>query len=127
MRIDVHQHLLSPPLLAALERRGAVPSLRRAGDGWTYRLAGEPDSALPAADADVATRRAQLDADGVDRALVLLSGALGIEYLPAEEAQPLLDAHHAGVAALPSDRFGAWAAAGVAEPDPGAVDALLRG
>lgn len=125
MRIDVHQHLLSPPLLAALERRGAVPSLRRRDDGWTYRLAGEPDSALAAADADVATRVRQLDRDGVDRALVLLSSALGIEHLPAEEAAPLLDAHHAGAAALPADRFGAWAAAGVREPDPGAVTALL--
>jgi 6-methylsalicylate decarboxylase len=125
MRIDVHQHLLSQPLLAALERRGAVPLLRRRDDGWTYRLAGEPDSALPHADADVAARVRQLDADGVDRALVLLSSALGIEHLPAEEAAPLLDAHHGGAAALPPERFGAWAAAGVREPDPGAVEALL--
>lgn len=125
MRIDVHQHLLSQPLLAALERRGAVPSLTRGGDGWTYHLAGEPDSTLPFADADLAVRAGLLDDDGVDRALVLLSSALGIEHLPAEEAAPLLDAYHDGAAALPSERFGAWGAAGVHEPDPGAVDALL--
>jgi predicted TIM-barrel fold metal-dependent hydrolase len=125
MRIDVHQHLLSQPLLAALERRGAVPFLERSSDGWTYRLAGEPDSALPRADADPAARVRQLDGDGVDRALVLLSAALGIEHLPAEEAAPLLDAYHDGAAALPADRFGAWAAAGVREPDPDGVSALL--
>ncbi|MDO8214120.1 hypothetical protein [Conexibacter sp. CPCC 206217] len=125
MRIDVHQHLLSQPLLAALERRGAVPSLTRGHAGWTYHLAGEPDSALPFADADPRTRVAQLDDDGVDRALVALSSALGIEHLPAEQAQPLLDAYHDGAAALPRDRFGAWAAVGVHEPDPATVDALL--
>lgn len=125
MRIDVHQHLLSQPLLAALERRGAVPSLTRGHDGWTYHLAGEPDSALAFADADTRARVAQLDDDGVDRALVALSSALGIEHLPAEQAQPLLDAYHDGAAALPRDRFGAWAAVGVHEPDPAAVDALL--
>ncbi|MDW5596560.1 amidohydrolase family protein [Conexibacter stalactiti] len=125
MRIDVHQHLLSQPLLAALERRGAVPSLTRGGDGWTYHLAGEPDSALPFADADLAVRAGQLEDDGVDRALVLLSSALGIEHLPAEEAAPLLDAYHDGAAALPSERFGAWGAVGVHQPDPSAVDALL--
>ncbi|ADB49747.1 amidohydrolase family protein [Conexibacter woesei] len=125
MRIDVHQHLLSPPLLAALARRGAAPSLTRRGDGWTFHLDGEPDSQLAAADADARTRAGQLDGDGVDRALVLLSSALGIEHLPAEEAAPLLDAYHDGAAALPSERFGAWGAIGVREPDPGAVDALL--
>jgi hypothetical protein len=125
MRIDVHQHLLSQPLLAALERRGAVPSLSRAADGWTYHLAGEPDSALPAADADARERTALLDGDGVDRALVLLSSALGIEHLPAEEAQPLLDAWHDGAAALPAERFGAWAAIAVDDPDPAFVGPLL--
>jgi hypothetical protein len=125
MRIDVHQHLLSQPLLAALERRGAVPSLTRGHDGWTYHLAGEPDSTLPFADADTRARGEQLDDDGVDRALVLLSSALGIEHLPAEEALPLLDAYHEGAAGLPRKRFGAWAAVAVREPDPAAVDALL--
>lgn len=125
MRIDVHQHLLSQPLLAALERRGAVPFLERSAHGWTYHLAGEPDSALPQADADVAARVHQLDGDGVDRALVLLSAALGIEHLPVEEAAPLLSAYHDGAAALPADRFGAWAAAGVREPDPDGAAALL--
>lgn len=125
MRVDVHQHLLSPPLLAALARRGAAPSLTRRDDGWTFHLDGEPDSQLADADADAGTRAGQLDGDGVDRALVLLSSALGIEHLPAEEAAPLLDAYHDGAAALPSERFGAWGAIGVREPDPAAVDALL--
>lgn len=99
--------------------------MSRGHDGWTYHLAGEPDSTLPFADADARARTGLLDDDGVDRALVLLSSALGIEHLPADEAQPLLDAYHAGAAALPSERFGAWGAVGVHEPDPAAVDALL--
>lgn len=99
--------------------------MTRGADGWTFHLAGEPDSVLPTADADVRARGGQLADDGVDRALVLLSSALGIEHLPAEEAEPLLDAYHEGAAALPSARFGAWGAVGVSEPDPAAVDALL--
>ena len=49
---------------------------------------------------------------------------LGIEALPAGEAEPLLEAYHDGVAALPA-AFGAWAAVGLAEPDPAALARLL--
>ena len=49
---------------------------------------------------------------------------LGIEALPPGEAEPLLEAYHDGVAALPS-AFGAWAAIGLAAPDPAALARLL--
>ena len=62
--------------------------------------------------------------DGIDLALVALSPPLGIEALPAGEAEPLLAAYHDGVAELPAP-FGAWAAVGLADPDPGAVSRLL--
>jgi 6-methylsalicylate decarboxylase len=49
---------------------------------------------------------------------------LGIEALPAGEAEPLLAAYHDGVAELPAP-FGAWAAVGLVDPDPAAISGLL--
>lgn len=123
-RTDVHQHLLGAPLIAELARRRRPPALVRRRGGWTFRLAGEPDSplSLDATDADL--RHEQLRRDGVDRALVALSGALGVESLPAEEAAPLLEAHQRTTEALPP-RFGAWGALQLEAPDAADVDALL--
>jgi hypothetical protein len=123
-RVDVHQHLIGEPLIAALARRRQPPALRRHRDGWTFRLAGEADSVLSFDATDAQLRREQLGRDGVDRALVALSSALGVETLPAEEAIPLLEAHRRGVEALPA-RFGAWGAVQLEAPDPDDVDALL--
>ncbi len=124
LSLDVHQHLLGEPLLAALAARPTAPAATRGADGWTLHVAGEPDSLLRFRDADAAVRSEQLGADGIDRALVSLSSALGIETLPAEQALPLLDAYHDGVAALP-ERFGAWGAVALDAAEPAAVDALL--
>lgn len=123
-RIDVHQHLLGEPLIAELARRREAPALRRSRGGWTFRLAGEADSALPVAATDAQLRCGELQRDGVDRALVALSSALGVETLPAEEAIPLLEAHQRSVEALPA-RFGAWGAVQLEAPDPAEVDALI--
>ncbi|HXF31017.1 MAG TPA: amidohydrolase family protein [Solirubrobacterales bacterium] len=124
--VDVHQHLLGEPLIEALARRSAAPRLIARREGWTFRLAGEPDSILALAATDAELRRADLEADGIDRALVALSTALGIESLPGEEATALIDAHHAGLEELPVE-FGGWGAVplGEPEPDPAAVDAAL--
>jgi hypothetical protein len=121
---DVHQHLLGEPLIEALARRTAAPRLVRAGDGWTFKLDGEPDSRLDLAAVDVGLRRSEIATGGVDRALIALSTALGIESLPAEEALPLLEAHHLGVEALPPE-FGVWGAVQLEAPDPAEVDAAL--
>ncbi|HKG03974.1 MAG TPA: amidohydrolase family protein [Conexibacter sp.] len=123
-RTDVHQHLLGEPLIAELARRRRPPALIRRRGGWTFRLAGEPDSVLARAAIDPQARQAALNRDGVDRALVALSTALGIETLPAEEAIPLIDAYQRSVDALPA-RFGAWGAVQLDEPDPHAVDVLI--
>jgi predicted TIM-barrel fold metal-dependent hydrolase len=110
--VDVHQHLWSPQLVAALRARREPPYL----DGWTLYLDGEPPYRLPPADHD-AVRRAELAAtDGLGLALVSLSAPIGVEWLPAAEARPLLDAYHEGAAALPAP-FGAWAAACVRDID----------
>jgi hypothetical protein len=122
--VDVHQHLLSEPLIAELARRQRPPALVRRPGGWTFRLAGEPDSVLSFEATDVARRGAELRRDDIDRALVALSTALGIETLPAEEALPLLEAHHLGIEALPAP-FGGWGAVQLEAPDPDEVDAVI--
>jgi predicted TIM-barrel fold metal-dependent hydrolase len=93
-------------------------------DGWTLRAQGEPEAPLDLADHDPDRRATLLDDDGLDRALVAPSTPLGIEALPAAEAEPLLTAYHDGVAELPA-RFGGWAAVGLADPEPAAMEALL--
>jgi hypothetical protein len=122
--IDIHQHLWPEQLLGALSRRREPPMLVRRDEGWGLRLRGEPEAPVDPADHDPDRRAALVRADGLDRALVAPSVPLGIELLPANEAEPLLDAYHQGVAALP-DEFGAWAAVGLAEPDPAALAGLL--
>jgi 6-methylsalicylate decarboxylase len=123
-RTDVHQHLLGQPLIAALAQRRRPPALIRRRDGWTFRLAGEADSVLTIDATDARLRHAELRRDGVDRALVALSSALGIETLPGEEAVPLLAAYQRGVEALRAP-FGAWGAVQLEAPDPAEVDALI--
>jgi hypothetical protein len=107
--VDLHQHLWTEPLLRALAARSSSPYVRRdgPGGGWRLVLDGEPDSLVPAD--DVAARARLVGADGLDRAFVALSTALGIESLPVDEAQPLLDAYAAGLADLPL-QLGSWAA-----------------
>jgi 6-methylsalicylate decarboxylase len=124
-RIDVHQHLWPEPFLAALRRRRRPPGLRPAGRGGERLiLAGEPDSGFDAAPHDAGRRRAELRADGVDRALLCLSSPLGIEALPRAEARPLLDAWHEGVFAL-GEPFGVWGAVALDGARPADADALL--
>ncbi|KAJ7255828.1 hypothetical protein B0H12DRAFT_1323127 [Mycena haematopus] len=105
MRIDVHQHLWPQPFLDALRARTAPPRL----DGWTLHTTSAPPYEVNPADHDVASRASQ---------------PLGIEWLPATEAAPLLAAYHAGVLALPA-QFRAWAAAGLDEIDAAALGRLL--
>ncbi len=123
-KLDVHQHLLFEPLIAELARRKRPPALVRRRGGWTFRVAGEPDSVLSYDATNVALRSMELRRENIDRALVALSTALGIETLPAEEAQPLLEAHHLGVESLPDD-FGGWGAVQLETPDPVQVDAAI--
>jgi len=122
--VDVHQHLLPEQLIAELARRQEAPRLIRRRDGWTFRLAGEPDSVLSLDATNVALRAVEMRRDEVDRALVALSTALGIETLPAEEALPLLEAHHQGIEELPAS-FGGWGALQLEAPDPAEVDAVI--
>ena len=120
MRIDVHQHVWSPPFVEALRARTRPPFL----SGWTLELAGEPAYQVAPQDHEIGRRLELNRADGLDLALVSLSSPLGIEFLPPQEAAPLLEAYHEGALALP-DGFGVWAAACVSQSDPKTLEALL--
>lgn len=88
------------------------------------RIEGEPKYRFHLADHNAASRAAELEARGTDRALIALSSPLGVEALPAWEAEPLLAAFHDGLRSL-DPRLGAWGAISVRSPDPDAVGALL--
>ena len=116
--IDVHQHLWPQSFVTALRESETDPRL----DGWTLTLPGEPPYDVRPEDHDLAARRA-LDPD-LAMAVVSLSSPLGIEQLDPDRARLLLDAYHAGAAALPAP-FRAWAAVHSTEPDLRLLDSLL--
>jgi predicted TIM-barrel fold metal-dependent hydrolase len=124
LRYDIHQHLLTEPVIGALASRTEAPRARRDGGRWMLSIAGEPDFPYDPEANDPGARAELVGSDGVDRALVCLSSVLGIEALPPAEAEPLLDAYAQGARQLP-DVFGSWAAVGVAEPDPEELTARL--
>jgi 6-methylsalicylate decarboxylase len=121
LQVDVHQHLWPAQLIEALRRRARPPRLR----GWTLELDGQTDDALDPAAHDPAARAEQALRDGLDLALVSLSSPLGIEFLPPEEADELLDAYHEGVLTLPHP-FRGWAAARLTEPDGAELERELE-
>jgi 6-methylsalicylate decarboxylase len=124
MKIDVHQHLWSEPLVRALEQRRELPFVRNERGLTVLFLAGERPYVIDLS-SEAASRRAELVwGDGLDRAFVCLSSPLGIESLPREQAVPLIDAYHEGALSLP-EPFGAWGALALDRPDPDDVDALL--
>ena len=123
MRTDVHQHLLTEPLVAALSRRTSPPFVTTSDAGLTLHLRTEAPSAV--AVEDPGARAALIASDGLDRGVVALSAALGIESLPADVASDLLDVYTAEARALPG-AFRAWGAIPLADPDPRRVDRLLH-
>ena len=122
--VDIHQHLWPESLLALLAEREQAPRIARAGGAWTLQLRGEPDARVDLRDHDPVRRAALAVADGLDRALIAPSLPLGIETLPASEAEPLLAAYHDGAADLPAP-FGAWASVGLDRPDTTELSSLL--
>ncbi|HEV2775875.1 MAG TPA: amidohydrolase family protein [Solirubrobacteraceae bacterium] len=124
LRTDVHQHLWPEALVAALTWRREPPFIRRSAGDWLLRLRDEPDHRFDPADHDPVARAQQLAADGVQRALVAMSSPLGIESLPRDEAEPLLEAHNAGLLAL-GEPFAVWGAVSLRPPDAADVDRLL--
>jgi hypothetical protein len=121
--IDVHQHLWPRPFLDALRARRGPPRL----DGWTLELGGEPPYAVDPAAHDPDARAGLAQTDGVEVVCVAPSAALGIDRLPAAEADELAAAWLDGALAL-GGPFRVWATAGLEDPDRGALrGALDRG
>ncbi len=124
MRIDIHQHIWSEPLLEALARREELPFVREEQGLTVLFLAGEHPYVIDLEAESLARRAALVELDGLERALVCPSCPLGIEALPRREALSLIDAYHEGALAL-GEPFGVWGAIaleGLIEDD---VDDLL--
>jgi 6-methylsalicylate decarboxylase len=127
IKIDVHQHLWTQPLIAALADRRELPFVRRDNDLTVLFLTGERPFVIDTCAESPGRRRALLELDSLDGALVCLSSPLGIESLPREQALPLIDAYHEGALSL-GQPFGVWGAIALDRPDPADVDrALDRG
>ena len=127
MKIDVHQHLWTEPLVQALAERIELPFVARE-HGLTVRyLAGERPYVIDLAGESPERRASLVAGDGLDRALLCLSSPLGIEWLPRPQSQPLIDAYHEGALSLDGP-FGVWGAIALDRADPNDVDrALARG
>lgn len=124
MRIDVHQHIWTEPLLDALAARSSLPFARRSNGLIVIHSTGEHPYVIDV-DAEAAAVRASLvRTDGLDLALIALSSPIGIEALPRGSARELIEAHLEGVGALGRE-FATWGPVALEGPDPDDVDHLL--
>jgi len=123
-RVDVHQHLWTEPLLAALAERDRLPFVRRNGPTAILHCAGECAYAIDTEIETLSQRAHGVRDAGLDLALIALSSPIGIEALPRAEARELIDAHLDGVASLPPE-FGTWGPVPLDRPDARDVDDLL--
>jgi 6-methylsalicylate decarboxylase len=125
MKTDIHQHIWTEPLVQALSRRRELPFIRDEQGLSVLFLAGERPYVIDR-DAESEKRRGEMvRADGLDRALICLSSPLGIESLPREQAQPLIDAYHDGALSL-GEPFGVWGAIPLQNADAEDVDRALE-
>jgi hypothetical protein len=127
MRVDVHQHLWTEPLVDALAARRELPFVRMEHGLTVLYLAGERPYVIDLHSEAPAERAALVERDGLDRALLCLSSPLGVEWLAREQSQPLIDAYHEGALST-EEPFGVWGAIALDRADPDDVDrALARG
>jgi hypothetical protein len=89
---DLHRHVWPEPLVDALRQRGAPPYLR---DDTLVLEDGE----YPLDPRDYSPERCleSIEGDGIDVAVASCPPTLGIEALPPEEGERLLDAYHDGM------------------------------
>jgi hypothetical protein len=127
MKIDVHQHLWTEPLVEALASRKKLPFIRHEHGLTVLYLAGERPYVIDVAAETTSHRSALVARDGIDQALICLSSPLGIESLPREESRPLIEAYHDGALSIEGP-FAVWAAVALDRPNPDDADrALERG
>jgi hypothetical protein len=125
MKIDVHQHLWTDPLIEALAARRELPFVRGERGLTVLYIAGERPYVIDCESERPARRAELVEQDGLDRALVCLSSPVGIEGLARPEAAPLLEAYHEGALSL-GGPFGVWGAIALDRPDADDVDRLLE-
>jgi hypothetical protein len=123
-RADIHQHLWPDGLLSSLARRTVAPRLRRDGRVWVLELEGDAPAPFDPHTHDIAARARLAAADRLHRVVVAPSAPLGIESLPVGEAEPLLDAFHAGVLEAGAP-FELWGGLVLGDPTAARVEALL--
>jgi 6-methylsalicylate decarboxylase len=110
---DVHQHLWPESFFATLSARTEPPRLV----GRDLQLAGEPVWTVNVASHDLATRLAILDRYELDRALVSLQPTLGLDRLPAAEADELAASWESGILELAAASTGRIVPLAAREPD----------
>jgi hypothetical protein len=119
MRVDLHQHFWTEPLLSELLERSAYPYARREDGLTTLHCLGEQPYVIEH-EARPAARRLV----GLDRAVIALSSPIGIEALPRAQALALIDAHLNGVGEL-GGGFDAWGPLALDAVDAADVDSLI--
>src|SRR5690348_5583431 len=124
MRLDVHQHIWTAPLIEALAARSELPFIRLRGGVAELHAACERPCAIDLNSENPSRRTRLLDDNRIELAVIALSSPIGIEGLPRSEALPLIDAHLEGVMAL-GHRFGAWGPVPLDDPDPDDVDDVV--
>src|SRR5579884_3909009 len=124
MRVDVHQHMWTGPLLARLRARETPPLVRHTNGLTVLHSGAEQPYVIDVANEALERRAGLVRGDGLDLALIAISSPIGIEALPRDSALELIDAHLDGLAALPRE-FAAWGPVALDRGDAGQVDRLL--
>jgi len=124
MRVDLHQHVWTGPLLDALAERRSLPFVSCADGLTVVHSAGERSYVIDLDAESAAERSRRLGEDGLDLAVVAISSPIGIETLEHDVAGELISAHLDGVLAL-GHEFAAWGPVPVRSPDPSEVDEVL--
>ena len=123
MATDLHQHLWPEPFLSALSVRSRPPLLR----GRELELEGEPVWELAVESHDLDTRLASMDLLGLQVAVVSLQTTLGLERLPADEADELAAIWERGILELAEASAGRILPLAAREPAPGFVGLCVSG
>jgi hypothetical protein len=98
--------------------------VRRSGRIWQLTVAAEAPCTIDVDGDAITTREGLVHLDGLDLAMLSLSTVLGVEGLPGEEAQPVIDAYHDSLDGLPRS-FGGWGALPLRDATLADVDRVL--